>query len=296
MSGGLEMSKRYIREDLERVTKHTLHIVRPVHLFYTGRTISKVKNITEIRPINYDKPVFVYRNLHKKCWSIKQGGLVVGYSIHLTLKDAKCIVNKKGNEKVRITNQKNVHAFIKGYICDNFEFNGESISYNPYTDDTFIMNNTPVHNVCYVLFNNKVVGINQTNILAQLREQDQAERKEYSDFVLTKYNGDYKMAVKEYYKLKNRDSFDIFDDNPRMKIFMSIDFDFVNFTKNDWENYWLLSQHADLHIKFQIFALEKITKYLGVDNEYYKYLSDRISCSQNGTQKYGTQCICEKCN
>ncbi len=26
MSGGLEMSKRYIREDLERVTKHTLHI------------------------------------------------------------------------------------------------------------------------------------------------------------------------------------------------------------------------------------------------------------------------------
>ena len=63
------------------------------------------------------------------------------------------------------------------------------------------MNNTPVHNVCYVLFNNKVVGINQTNILTQLREQDQAERKEYSDFVLTKYNGDYKMAVKEYYKL-----------------------------------------------------------------------------------------------
>ena len=117
--------------------------------------------ITEIRPINYDKPVFVYR---KKCWSIKQGGLVVGYSIHLTLKDAKCIVNKKGNEKVRITKQKNVHAFIKGYICDNFEFNGESISYNPYINDTFIMNSNPVYDLCYVSLKSKVVGANDISI------------------------------------------------------------------------------------------------------------------------------------
>ncbi len=37
MSGGLEMSKRYIREDLERVTKHTLHI-RDLYTYFMTRS------------------------------------------------------------------------------------------------------------------------------------------------------------------------------------------------------------------------------------------------------------------
>jgi hypothetical protein len=47
-----------------------------------------------------------------------------------------------------------------------------------------------------------------------------------------------------------------------------------------------------LYPDFQKNALETITKHLGKDNDYYKYLSDRISCNSKGTQKYGTQNIC----
>ena len=96
------------------------------------------------RSIDISKPIRVYRNLHKKVYSIKQGNLVVAHSFRLCLRDFKTIVSKKGREKVLIDKRKNVHAFLEGY----YETSGMGttaarndlqsiIQYNPYKHDYF---------------------------------------------------------------------------------------------------------------------------------------------------------------
>jgi hypothetical protein len=131
-----------------------------------------------------------------------------------------------------------------------------------------------------------------SNLLLQMVKDDQSERRHYSNFVLDKFDGNYERAAKEYAKLKNRSFDDIFGDKERMEKFIPIDFDFNSFSDEDWENYWLMSQHADMYPNFQKKALNVIEKYLGLNNELYYYLYDRISCRESGTQKYGTQDIC----
>ena len=134
----------------------------------------------------------------------------------------------------------------------------------------------------------------QSKILSQFRKQDQMERNEYSKFVQSEFGGDYERGAKEYAKIKNRNSDDIFGDKKRIREFILINFDFNTFSSKDWENYWLLSQHSDNHPEFQKKALNIIKQNLGEDNEYYEYLHDRISCRESGTQIYGTQNICKK--
>ncbi len=73
-----------------------------------------------------------------------------------------------------------------------------------------------------------------------------------------------------------------------------MNFDFNDFSNKDWDNYWLLAQHCDFDIKLQQNALKIIEKYKSQDSSEYKYLYDRISCSLTGTQKFGTQDICQK--
>lgn len=86
-------------------------------------------------------------------WSIVQGGIVVAYAERLYLKDVKFQVREAGRERVRREKMKNVHAFVIGHLCDVAEIRlleerhleGENdvlpyfgVSYNPYTDETFI--------------------------------------------------------------------------------------------------------------------------------------------------------------
>jgi hypothetical protein len=61
----------------------------------------------------------------------------------------------------------------------------------------------------------------------------------------------------------------------------------------DWSNLWLLVQHMDDHIEFQKSMLNIFLLQEGETSSHYQYLADRISCHEFGTQKYGTQCICE---
>ena len=42
-----------------------------------------------MKPLDYSKRVYVYRNLHKKCWSIMQLGKVVDYRKELVLADVR---------------------------------------------------------------------------------------------------------------------------------------------------------------------------------------------------------------
>jgi hypothetical protein len=94
--------------------------------------------------IDYSKPVQVYRNLHKGCWSVKQNGLVKAHSDDITMFDCEFLVNQNNRLKVIREKRKNVHAFVKGILskyCHKHDHRRwgkvKSISYNPYKRDSF---------------------------------------------------------------------------------------------------------------------------------------------------------------
>lgn len=90
------------------------------------------------------RPVQVYRNLHKNCLSVRQGGIVKCHAENVVLKDCKFIINKKGRNRVRKEKRKNVHAWVKGFVVDASEtwgmlpFEWEEAYYSPYTCDHWI--------------------------------------------------------------------------------------------------------------------------------------------------------------
>ena len=99
--------------------------------------------------IKKNRPVYVYKNLHKDCWSIKQHGLVKAHipqGESIGLWDCYFHVDRKGREKVLREKRKNVHAFVKGYLQDaeNVSRNPQvitrevEVTYNPYKYETFV--------------------------------------------------------------------------------------------------------------------------------------------------------------
>jgi len=92
--------------------------------------------------IDESKPVHAYRNLHRKCLSVKQGGLVKCHVENVVLKDATFVVSEKGRERVRKEKQKNVHAYVKGTVVDARDTDHlpsfwDDVHYNPYECDHF---------------------------------------------------------------------------------------------------------------------------------------------------------------
>lgn len=87
--------------------------------------------IKENRILDYTKPVYVYKNLHKDCWSIKQNGLVVAYLDEVFLEKVEMVVSIKGRDRVINEQRKNVHAFLKGFII-SVNNASKLFSYNPY--------------------------------------------------------------------------------------------------------------------------------------------------------------------
>ena len=103
--------------------------------------------------IDYDKKVFVYKNLQKDCWSIKQNGLVKAHSDgqDILLYECNMVVNKKGRDRVLKEKRKNVHAGVKGYLKPPIpEYNTwtdghvdfKKITYNPYKYRSFVDSET----------------------------------------------------------------------------------------------------------------------------------------------------------
>jgi|TARA_R110000824_G_scaffold112975_1_gene262472 hypothetical protein len=95
--------------------------------------------------IDPTKPVRVYRNLHKKCISVKQGTLVRCHARNVVLKDCKFIVSEAGQKRVREQGRKNVHAFIEGHVIADRtgDFGWNTVYYNPYTTDHWVISNLP---------------------------------------------------------------------------------------------------------------------------------------------------------
>jgi hypothetical protein len=124
------------------------------------------------RSINLEKTIKVYRNLHKDCYSIKQGSLVVAHAERLCLRDVIFKVNEKNRQKVLKTKQKNVHAFIEGFYDTSGMGTGASkndlpveVYYNPYKTSTFVNkeSNNALKGAVFVIADKKQVRASYTH-------------------------------------------------------------------------------------------------------------------------------------
>jgi hypothetical protein len=85
--------------------------------------------------------VFVYRNLHRKCYSVKslKTGRVIAHVDSIDLINVVFRVSEAGRQRVLKTRQKNVHAGVVGYIADvSLLCQSSKVTYNPYRFDSFI--------------------------------------------------------------------------------------------------------------------------------------------------------------
>lgn len=95
-----------------------------------------------LRPIDYSKPVRVYWNLHRHCYSVQQRGLVVAHAQSVTLHSAGFKVSEAGRQRVLREGRKNVHAFVTGYLTDGRcrpERCMHRVIYNPHRHTSFIL-------------------------------------------------------------------------------------------------------------------------------------------------------------
>lgn len=89
--------------------------------------------------------VFIYYNLHKKLWSIKDlsTGLVIAHSRCVSLRGCQFKVSKRGRERVIAERVKNVHAGVVGtLVAKDLELfqsdTAQTATYNPYKYETFV--------------------------------------------------------------------------------------------------------------------------------------------------------------
>ena len=96
--------------------------------------------------------VYVYFNLHRKCFSIKalegaKKGRVVAHRDDVLLFDGVFKVSEAGRQRVLREQRKNVHAGVVGewvgslddeLTIERIVYNGTPVTYNPYKYDTFV--------------------------------------------------------------------------------------------------------------------------------------------------------------
>lgn len=122
-----------------------------------------MKIIKLIREIDYSKSVQVYRNLKYRddvIYSIKQSGKLVAHATDIKLKEVHFKVSKKGVDRIRLKRQKEVVAYVKGYLCtDSFNILNK-IKFNPYYDYYFHSEGVEVKQSEFVSLSKEGVFIN----------------------------------------------------------------------------------------------------------------------------------------
>ena len=106
---------------------------------------------------NPERVVNIYWNVHCHCWSVRQGGRVVGHVESLSLRDVTWRVQASGRERVRREGKKNVHAYASGRVVDLVVLDGSEmpVRYNPKELETFMAGNTPLFTSRFATFDMK---------------------------------------------------------------------------------------------------------------------------------------------
>ena len=110
--------------------------------------------------------VFIYFNLHKKCWSVKalegeNKGKVIQHCDNFELVDVTFKVSQAGRERVLREKRKNVHAGVVGYLSPITIQSGEKVTYNPYLYDSFVYSDTkkPINTAKYCFSKGKEIFV-----------------------------------------------------------------------------------------------------------------------------------------
>jgi hypothetical protein len=88
------------------------------------------------------KKVYVYRNLHKKCWSVMDWKTkkVVEHCDEISLDSVVFKVSQAGRSRVNTERRKNVHAGVLGWVSGPKSQHSKlknQVTYNPYTHEMF---------------------------------------------------------------------------------------------------------------------------------------------------------------
>lgn len=95
-----------------------------------------------------ESTVEVYRNLHRKCWSVRgrRSGRVQAHENAVVLLDAEFRVSEAGRQRVLRERKKNVHATVRGELLADGHHRYQAAAetgmlrrarYNPYEGGTF---------------------------------------------------------------------------------------------------------------------------------------------------------------
>lgn len=98
-------------------------------------------------------PVDIYRNLLRKCVSIRAHGKVVGRYQNVVIRDVEFRVAPAGVARIRRQGQREVVAYARGvldYTSDTepavLPADAQAVHFNPFKHDTFVLDDgTPVH-------------------------------------------------------------------------------------------------------------------------------------------------------
>ena len=107
----------------------------------------------------------IYRNLRNGKWSVQHRAgrevKVVAHADNVYMGVCSFVVQERGNQRVRLEQRKNVHAFVRGVLLDapeNLIADPASggmveLTYNPYKYTSFVRKDTkqPVHNDPFVV-------------------------------------------------------------------------------------------------------------------------------------------------
>lgn len=90
-------------------------------------------------------PVDTYMNLNNGCISVRSRatanyGKVISHEDAVVIEDATFVVQPAGQQKVRDSGRKNVHAFVRGNWLPDADAEPErtEVMYNPYEYDHFV--------------------------------------------------------------------------------------------------------------------------------------------------------------
>ena len=98
--------------------------------------------------INPKRRVYVYWNLHRHCWSVRQSGKVVAHLGCIALDRCRFLVAEQGRKRVLNEGCKNVHAGVSGYPTKDLRPDCFTrVLYNPRRWPTFVrqVGEQPIH-------------------------------------------------------------------------------------------------------------------------------------------------------
>ena len=93
---------------------------------------------------------YIYRNLHKDCFSVKYKGKVINHVNYFVGHDVEFRVSEAGRQRVLDTLQRNVHAYV---VCSSYDVllgdllktdEMKLVYYNPFELDMFVLAGTEI--------------------------------------------------------------------------------------------------------------------------------------------------------